>query len=94
MSAFAACLKGQPGDLAAARWAKSRATKFRLDAAHAKFSVALSQNNLRFGLEGHPKFCHIEFRTVLLSYLTKQLGWIWRMLCAGPAFAATETGWS
>jgi hypothetical protein len=60
----------------------------------AKLSVAPGQNNLRFSLEGHPKFCHTEFRTVLLSYLTQQPGWIWRMFYAGPAFAATETGWS
>jgi hypothetical protein len=68
--------------------------KMSIGVVPAKLSVAPGQNNLRFSLEGHPKFCHTEFRTVLLSYLTQQPGWIWRMFYAGPAFAATETGWS
>ena len=70
------------------RCAKHRATKFQSRGMFTKFTVAAERNYLHFGLDGRAKILAYEFRTALLSYLWKRSGWIWRMVCAGPAFVA------
>jgi hypothetical protein len=80
---------GQRADLEAMRRARLPRNKVSKNLGNAKLTDAAERINLRFGLDGPSKFWHTEFRTALLSYLWKRNGWIWRMVCAGPAFVAS-----
>ena len=95
MSVFAGALKCQLRRFGRRALCQIARNKISKSGGLATFSVAPDHNNLHFGLDGREKFCHTEFRTVLLSYLSKQIGWIWRMFCARSGLACRrKTGCS